>query len=174
MRQLLAPVLNRSENEIRFDHLNGKPLIHRCPVSFNLAHSGDLALVAVSKAPRVGIDIETLSAKHNLTAIARHVFHPTEIALLNGKESDARAQFFFEMWVRKEAVVKLLGQSVFQSRDLMVADTMGKGGRVPLPGETDTSAWILPVKVSSRYVAAVAIESHLDRIPKVRVHEWDG
>ena len=85
----------------------GKPRVDGCPgVHFNLSHSGDYVLCALSDA-EVGVDIERRAAAR--LAVARRFFHPAELAdleRLSGPERDAR---FFDYWSAKEAFLKYLG-----------------------------------------------------------------
>lgn len=67
-------------------------------VEFNLSHSGDFALVAVSEAAPVGIDIEKIRTDLNLTELATRLFSPAE-----------RTTDFFRIWTRKEAYLKARG-----------------------------------------------------------------
>lgn len=174
LRYCLAPHLNCSEANVRFGvGKSGKPEILGCSRSFNISHSGDYGLVAVSLAKSVGVDIEYVKVRRNLTAITRHVFHPDEIIAFDKIDAKTRPRFFYDMWVRKEAVTKWLGDSIFQVRDISVLSTMSTAQAVTVNGRG--SAWIVPVKVSSQYASAVAIDAVPDvkGPPTVTLHEWN-
>jgi 4'-phosphopantetheinyl transferase len=85
LRRILARYVEESPGriELRLER-RGKPALAGgpAPLHFNLSHSGDLALVAVSGEREVGIDVE---------------MHGT------------RAASFYSDWVRKEAIAKCLG-----------------------------------------------------------------
>lgn len=79
----------------------GKPQAEGQPF-FNLSHSGDWAVLAISDA-ELGIDIEKPGPFRE--GVARRVFSEEERRFT---ESDADDRFIF-LWTRKEAVVKCLG-----------------------------------------------------------------
>jgi 4'-phosphopantetheinyl transferase len=81
---------------------HGRPLIAateqvRRPAHVSLARAGDLSLVAVTDAGRVGVDVEAEGAAE-LAGVERVVLHPGE-----------RAADVTRTWVRKEAVLKAYG-----------------------------------------------------------------
>ncbi len=174
LRYCLAPHLNCSEANVRFTYgASGKPEIPGCSRSFNISHSGDYGLVAISLAPAVGVDIEHVNARRNLAALTRHVFHPNEIVAFDRVEPKLRGKFFYDLWVRKEAVTKWLGDSIFRVKDINVLDTMSSPRVITVNGRG--SAWVMPVKVSSQYASAVAIDTFIDSpCPTVTIHEWNG
>jgi 4'-phosphopantetheinyl transferase len=75
---------------------------------FNLAHSGDLALVAVSDRP-VGVDLEQVRPLANMAQMADMSFTDEERAVLWSLDEAARTAAFFRLWTRKEAVMKAHG-----------------------------------------------------------------
>ncbi|MFT4175836.1 MAG: 4'-phosphopantetheinyl transferase superfamily protein [Luteolibacter sp.] len=88
----------------------GKPLL--APpydfLHFNLSHSPDLAVLAISDEGPVGIDLEPLSRAASLLGCESSFCHPREIENLP-EESNARANKLLEIWTAKEAVLKALG-----------------------------------------------------------------
>lgn len=78
----------------------GKPYAENAPF-FNLSHSGDWILCAVSDTP-VGADIETPRTVSPI--LLRRVCTPAELAYIG---DDAKR--FLEIWTAKEAYLKLLG-----------------------------------------------------------------
>lgn len=88
----------------------GKPLLDRPyeRLNFNLSHSPDLALLALSYAGPVGIDIEAnIRAKELLECIDTFC-HPKEVHHLPSEEI-ARADALMDIWTAKEAMLKALG-----------------------------------------------------------------
>lgn len=75
---------------------------------FNLSHSNDFVMLAISDAP-VGCDIERL----HKAILSHHVFHPQELArLLSLPEGDARNHEFLRLWTAKEAFLKAIGTGI--------------------------------------------------------------
>ena len=109
---------------------NDKPRLgsqggHKPAVTFNVSHSGEYALIAVSTAPGVaclGVDIEQRRADLDLEDLAEYAFTPSERAFLRrckpcaGESGEAPgldyASAFFLTWVTKEAALKALGVGI--------------------------------------------------------------
>jgi 4'-phosphopantetheinyl transferase len=92
----------------------GKPSLATCPVSFSLAHTKGLALVAISEAARLGVDIERtrmvrVPDVRRAPIEAEAVVLAGGVPLLGGADRDSR---FLNAWVRIEAVAKALGTGV--------------------------------------------------------------
>lgn len=75
---------------------------------FNLSHSGDLVMLAISDTP-VGCDIERL----HKTILSPHVFHPQELAHLRSlPQGDIQNREFLRLWTAKEAFLKAIGTGI--------------------------------------------------------------
>lgn len=85
---------------------NGKPfLADRRDIHFNLSHSENMAVCAVSDRP-VGVDIE--ACRHFENDLADFAFHKSEIDYIRRKENDADMAFT-RLWTIKESVMKYFG-----------------------------------------------------------------
>lgn len=82
---------------------------------FNLSHSGDQALVAVSRGREVGVDLESLNRVFDPLALAKRFFTPGETAHLNALSQAQRREAFLLAWTRKEALVKAMGCGIMGS-----------------------------------------------------------
>jgi 4'-phosphopantetheinyl transferase len=84
-----------------------------CPgLSFNLAHSGREALLAVTRGRRVGVDIERARPLLRLDRLIRRFFSDREAEGLLRLGREEREAAFFRTWVRKEAYLKAVGGGV--------------------------------------------------------------
>lgn len=90
----------------------GKPYFRDLPFYFNLSHSGDYVLCAVSSA-EIGTDIQQHCGK-NVERLARRFFTEREAAALEqaGEERETRERLFYRLWARKEAYGKLTGKGI--------------------------------------------------------------
>jgi 4'-phosphopantetheinyl transferase len=87
---------------------NGKPFLPGSPqIKFNLAHSREMALVAVTLEVEVGVDVEWIRPMPDYRDIAERFFPPGE-AVHVADEAD-----FFRRWTRLEAVVKAYGTGIY-------------------------------------------------------------
>ena len=89
----------------------GKPSLQfpPAPLQFNLTHSEDRALLAVSSGFALGVDLEKVRSNIEALAISRHYFFGSERDDIERATEEARADTFFRYWVAKEAVLKAQG-----------------------------------------------------------------
>lgn len=116
LRRILAGTLGCHPAALRFrSEAGGRPELEGPDgerLRFNLSHSGDHALVGISRSAAIGVDIEVIRPLGDAMRIAAAHFHPGEIAdLVNTPDAD-RTTAFFACWTRKEAVVKALGDGL--------------------------------------------------------------
>jgi 4'-phosphopantetheinyl transferase len=95
---------------------HGKPEINHPPVplSFNLSHNDDLIICAVCLDKKIGCDIESLSRKISIKAIAQRYFSAIEFDALMALPPPQQRRRFFEYWTLKEAFVKATGMGISQ------------------------------------------------------------
>ena len=169
LRTILARYLAIEPCALRFSYgPNGKPALASAPggadVQFNLAHSHELALYAVTLGRRVGVDIERIRRDFAAELIAERFFTPTEIAALRSTPDDSKPQAFFKCWTRKEAYIKATGAGIWQPLDhLDTALTRGKPTASLRTRKNPEQAdrWSLrEIDVGPGYAAALAVEGH--------------
>ena len=79
------------------------------PIQFNLSHTQQVALLAVTLDKDVGIDIEHIDRKTDWKGICQRFFtKPEQEALFSLAESQQELAFY-TLWTRKEAYMKVLG-----------------------------------------------------------------
>ena len=81
-------------------------------LEFNWSHSGDYALVALSRRGAVGVDIERLGKNLRAIEIARRFFDAGEADVLAALDPVARDHAFIGLWCAKEAVLKAVGEGL--------------------------------------------------------------
>lgn len=85
----------------------GKPQLQsNAQLCFNLSHSGDYAVCAVSHA-ECGVDTEKIRAAR--PGFANRFFHPFEVAFLDALPPEQYDEYLCRIWTLKEAYVKYLG-----------------------------------------------------------------
>ena len=88
----------------------GKPrLSGSAACFFNLSHSADLALIAISSQFEVGVDIELSRELDEVHDLAEQHFTLLELDALSELPPAELAAAFYKIWVRKEACVKSVG-----------------------------------------------------------------
>src|ERR1700739_1880222 len=85
----------------------GKPYVSKSininDLKFNLSHSGELCLVAVSCGREIGVDVERLRDDVAVEDLATRYFSIEEIVELQALPNALRRLGFFLCWTRKEA-----------------------------------------------------------------------
>ena len=98
---------------------------------FNLSHSDGFVAVAMGDG-RVGIDLQSVNADFDPVSLANRFFSPAEASAIEAAREDARADLFFALWTKKEALGKAVGKGL--------ADVLGGNVGDPLPIATQKRA----------------------------------
>jgi len=133
LRSLLCRYLACPPEQLRFGSgPEGKPFLTQHPdLYFNLSHSGELALIAISCEAELGVDIEQMRFVDDADTIVRRLFSSREAAEYFATPVSARPAVFFNCWTRKEAFVKALGNGLsFPLRQFEVSVKPGEPARV--------------------------------------------
>ena len=162
LRRRLGQALDRSPETVRFIYGPfGKPALahHGERLSFNLSHSGEVAVLAVATAFELGADIEQLR-DIDVPRLAAHTFAPAEAAQIASLPPADRQASFFRCWTRKEAYVKALGRGFdLPLASFTVSLAPGDAARLlHVQGEPDEAArWrVAHLEPAPGYVGAVA------------------
>jgi 4'-phosphopantetheinyl transferase len=154
---------------------NGKPLIDpdldSTPLSFSLAHTKGLAVVAVTGGPDIGVDVERTDRCVDAARLSGRFFSPEEAAALQEIPSERLREFFFRYWTLKESYIKARGLGLslpLDSFSFRLAGELplriGFSGDDPKNSGDWRFALISPLP---QYVAAVGVAS--DRPGPVRI-----
>lgn len=140
----------------------GKPALATVgrELHFNLTHSRSLALVAWSASAPLGVDVEDVQRQTEEIGIGRLVFSAREQqALERLPAGDDRRAAFFELWTRKEAVLKALGTGLTRSAtEIDIGSTFGGGPWVWSDPTTGLRWTIADIDVGPDQKAAVAVQ----------------
>jgi 4'-phosphopantetheinyl transferase len=117
LRTLLGAYLHVAPETVRFAYgPQGKPeLSHNFPntdLCFNVAHCEGFALVAVTRAASVGVDVERVRRLPEFNELVNRFFSPREAELFAKLSDNERPQAFFNLWTRKEAWLKATGDGI--------------------------------------------------------------
>lgn len=113
LRDVLARHAGGRPESFRFETSPaGKPFLPGSRLRFNLSHSGDLALLAVTLDREIGVDVEALRPLPDACDLAERHFAPTEVAALRALPERDRGDAFLRCWTLKEAYVKGVGDGL--------------------------------------------------------------
>lgn len=161
LRGMVAGLLLRyafGDKEVEYTP-TGKPYIAD-ERKFNLSHSADLVVLAVSDA-EIGVDIEKIAQKDIKSAI-RCCCMEEMIWLSNGFSDKG----FFEIWVGKESVMKATGQGFYTDPKTVCAVPYTK------TSESNGKTWYLNWVNQGDYACCVACEKD-DEIEVVELTKAD-
>lgn len=123
LRCLLANYLKVLPQNIEIAYgLWGKPcLSQEHSLRFNVTHSGDYALYAVTLDFEVGIDLEHMDNNiFELENMATNIFSNSELIYWKSLKHDEQINYFFKAWACKEAFLKALGKGWLAMEKQMV------------------------------------------------------
>jgi 4'-phosphopantetheinyl transferase len=114
LRLILARYTQAAADKLRFaKHNHNKPYLADFPqVQFNLTHSEDVALCAITLNTPLGIDVEYHQSSTDMLGVAERFFSPDEFQFLIQLPASQQAQGFFNAWTRKEAFIKAIGDGL--------------------------------------------------------------
>jgi 4'-phosphopantetheinyl transferase len=119
LRVILASYLGISPKRLIFRYEpNGKPRLHpelKSDIHFNLAHSENCAVYALSRHCELGVDVEFSRAMSDAASIAERFFAENEYADFLNIDRNKQNEAFYACWTRKEAYLKLTGQGMSMS-----------------------------------------------------------
>jgi 4'-phosphopantetheinyl transferase len=178
LRGLLGGYLGYRGRDVRFEYgANGKPRLstggHNKRLRFNLSHSGELAVCAVSCSAEVGVDVECAHPAVDFLAIAQRYFGAREVAALAALPVEEARQCFFRLWTRKEALAKAQGTGVWKviGLDLLMVEStpLDRAG-----GETPSAVvhgrWhVYDLSPATGFLGAVAHEGSAHRLAS---YQW--
>lgn len=93
---------------------HGKPEVvnSQIPLQFNLSHTDDLIICAVTLNHAIGCDVENTRRTCEYLGIAEHFFARNEFEELLNKTGSEQRNRFFEYWTLKESYIKACGQGL--------------------------------------------------------------
>jgi 4'-phosphopantetheinyl transferase len=180
LRAILSRYLQINPSLLRFDYNPyGKPSLIVAQggdtLHFNLSHSHELGLIAITKNRDIGVDIERINPNFPYLEIAEKFFSPLENSVLLSLPQDLQSTAFYNCWTRKEAYIKAVGKGL--SIPLNQFDvTLAPGEPAALlnieQNPEEASKWsLIELIPGSDMVAAVAVAGHCW---KLHCWQWNG
>lgn len=117
LRLVLAQYAKQKPDKISFSYgPYKKPYLQDNPlqIQFNVTHSNDFALIAISEGHEVGIDIEKLNPKTLQSNIAHSILSTDELNKFMAIPGEVKLEAFFAAWTHKESLLKLIGTGLYK------------------------------------------------------------
>jgi len=147
LRVILGEYCDIPPERLRFNYgLHGKPeLITPAEgarrgggaLRFNLAHTEGIGVLAVTQTGPVGVDVEQVRRLQEFSELVSRFFSAREAAEFSKLPWEQQPAAFFNLWTRKEALLKATGEGIAHSLDRVeVSFLPGEPARVlSLPAE---------------------------------------
>ncbi len=176
LRMILGSYTGHAPQELRFTQgRGGKPgLARSCGTEnlcFSLAHCGELGLLAVSRHPETGADLERVRPLKHIPMLSAQFFSAREKRHWEHLHPRLQARRFLQLWTQKQALLKAVGQrsaprpqsvelSLRTSRETRVLSIKGR--------REEAATWGVRLLIPALdFIAAVAVHS-----PRFRLHCW--
>lgn len=169
LRVILGRYLNMEPSRLRFRYNPyGKPDFAgesgKNGLRFNLAHSQELVLFAITRGREIGIDLEYIRGDLADSQVAERYFSPREVEALRALPKDLQPLGFFNCWTRKEAYVKARGEGLTVPLDKFEVSLAPGEPPALLHVENqpqECSRWSLEKLIPDPgYAAALVVEGH--------------
>ncbi len=170
LRSILSRYVDCPARELEFSYnQHGKPELHlpgaKQP-TFNLSHTMEVALIAVTRRRKVGVDLSTLQGATGQSLewmpVAKRSFSNAEQSLLFALPVTAQERMFYQIWCQKEAYTKAIGEGYrygFQSFTVAVDPAQSCALIADEKNPGFVGEWqIAGVDVGASLIAALACE----------------
>lgn len=175
LRGLLSAYVGADPAALRFDYgRHGKPSLASPPgPRFGVAHSDDVALVALHPDRELGLDVEVLREVRDAESLARRFLPPAVRRAVTSSPGSEASEAFLAAWTRAEACIKLVGGALFA--ELPRIDVRPGTGRAHEARRRDECGErrfvVTDLRPGPDAVAALAVEG--DALP-IAARRWTG
>ena len=182
LRILLSHYLKKKPEKIEFQYNNnGKPILsgkYTKELCFNISHSHGKAMYGITLRKLIGVDIEKIRTNISYNKIAKRQFSQSEINMIQKSPIDEKIQTFFNIWTRKEALLKATGKGLLSP---MSQFDVSKTPDEPvtflkyLPTSEKNSDWnIYDLDIGSGFCGALAVKGkhNIINVYKISVKDF--
>ena len=177
LRQILSRYLDLAPHKIVFSaDQYGKPALnmgnHSAPLNFNFSSSGEIALCAVTRQRKIGVDVELINPNWANTEVAERFFSTSENLDFKNVSETLRTRTFFSIWTRKEAFIKAVGCGLsYPLQNFSVSiEPDETTPKLTFNDSIGNDSWSLfSFSPQSEFAAALAVEGDL---PDLRFWHW--
>lgn len=168
LRMLVGYFLSTDPQVIQFEYSEfGKPLVSDLSLQFNISHSMGIVAFAITLHDSVGIDIEFVRPLADLDQLAYRSFSRIEYKYLHQHPASERLKIFFQIWTRKESLIKADGQGLhIPLQSFSTLATTGQNSVVFLANPNPSRSMeycIQDVEISDNFKAALTVNRQLNK-----------
>lgn len=169
LRIILSEYLNTHPAKITFSYADkGKPFLSDSEIKFNISHSDNFAVYAVTSQTEIGIDTEKIKELPDALSIAKNYFSEMEVKQFSAVDENNYKQAFYNCWTRKEAFIKAIGEGLsFPLADFSVSFLQGEEPSMKWIKDKpeESLQWsIINLDLEKEYITSLAIRSRQFRL----------
>ncbi len=169
LRLILSRYLGQPPNDIQLQKgPHGKPYLEDQPLQFNMTHSNDIALYAITACADIGIDVEYVKRKHRMDALVKRFFSKREYQEYQSFPEGERHLAFYRAWTRKEAYLKATGLGLSYPLDHFDVSLAPEGTQCLLHVEDSAEMpqhWTLfSFEPCVDYLSSIAIKAPVEKL----------
>jgi 4'-phosphopantetheinyl transferase len=166
LRQAIAAYLKTDAKDLTFAYSEkSKPSLDGAHsgsgLSFNISHSGGIALFAFTRSRQIGVDVEHVRHDFDTAAIAARFFSQREQEQLSALPLEQSYEAFFRCWTRKEAYIKATGDGLslpLNQFDVSIAENDQNALLATRPDDREAEQWSLrDVRIKPGYCGALCV-----------------
>jgi len=147
-------------------------------LSFNISHTKNISVIAITAGTDIGIDIEKNRKNFDFLEIAKNSFSMSEFNSLKNLNSYKQGTRFFEIWTLKEAYIKARGKGLHIPLNLL-SYSFPEHGKISVKLDRDLNDsiknwhfWSLKIKNHYDYsIGLVAKKQNKTRVQ--RIFTWE-
>ena len=171
LRKCLGLLTESDPAVFKFKYLkHGKPVLEDSTlytdITFNVSHSNDVALVAISRKQNIGIDVEKINYEADHQALVTRFFSKAEQAEFNNYSESIKAKAFYACWTRKEAFIKATGDGVTYGLDTfdITVDPEVQQPKITLHKPSTQSWSALSLPINDDYMACLVHDTDIIKV----------
>jgi len=166
LRQRLGSLTNLEPKDFVFEYMeHGKPVLANDPryadITFNISHSNDFSLIAITLKQVIGIDIEKINPDSDHQQLVTRFFSMVEQSEFQALPEKIKAKAFCACWTRKEAFIKAVGDGVSYGLDNfdVSIDPENQSSKINLHQDSDETWSVHHLPINDDYIGCLVSNS---------------
>lgn len=175
LRYILGYYTKQSPQEIKYaTNKYGKPFLQDSNIKFNMSHSKSIVSYIIAYDNNVGIDIEFNDNNLDVMELSKLVLTTKEHILLESLKYDKQRKIFYNLWTKKEALVKAIGEGLSYPINTIETLSTVSGDKITLTSISNSASqelYTYTLETELNYSAAIATESQINEIVYIKIHD---
>lgn len=170
VKHILGRYLALPPNEVHLSYTpHGKPFQEHTTLQFNLSHTQNIAVLAVTAESTIGVDVEHIRDFPELEAVAWEFLSDEAFATVVTLPTEQRLEAFYNVWTGKEAYAKAIGYGLrYSIRQVHIPIIPARTPLIlPVADKLSDalSTWqVFTFRPLTGYAASVATDANISRI----------